>query len=492
MEAMPAGSLVVLAVMLPVAAATLAPLLGARGAQRAIVLGLLPASLAVAAAIAAAVLRTGAAIPVHVGGWAPPLGIAFRADGLSAAFLLTSALVMGATAIFAGRTGLGAAAGTGRAPLAFWTLLPALWAGVNLAFVANDLFSVFIALELLTFGAIPLVCLDGSRETLAAALRYLMFALLGSVLWLLGVALLHGTYGVLDLVLLRGAVWPDAATILAAVLMTVGLLAKAALFPLHLWLPAAHAGAPAAVSAVLSALVVKAAFFLLVRLWFGTLPALLTPALAGLLAALGAAAILVGGVMALRQARLKLLVAYSTVAQLGYLLLMWPLVLATGPEGAGAWLGGVLQAVSHALAKAAMFLAAGLIAAALGDDRVAALGPAGRAVPLSVLAFALAGLSLMGIPPSGGFTAKWLLLGAAIETGQWWWALVVVGGGLLTGGYLYRVLSAAIGGEGGPAAAVPLAPQAVALGLAVLSVGLGMLPLYSFGLVQVGRPGMAP
>ena len=110
MEATPAGSsLVVLAVMLPVAAATLAPLLGARGAQRAIVLGLLPASLAVAAAIAAAVLRTGAAIPVHVGGWAPPLGIAFRADGLSAAFLLTSALVMGATAIFAGRTGLGAA-----------------------------------------------------------------------------------------------------------------------------------------------------------------------------------------------------------------------------------------------------------------------------------------------------------------------------------------------------------------------------------------------
>jgi formate hydrogenlyase subunit 3/multisubunit Na+/H+ antiporter MnhD subunit len=166
---------------------------------------------------------------------------------------------------------------------------------------------------------------------------------------------------------------------------------------------------------------------------------------------------------------------------------MFPLELAGGPDGAGAWLGGVLQATSHAVAKAAMFMAAGLIAAALGHDRLAELGPAARAAPLAVLAFALSGLSLMGIPPSGGFTAKWLLLGASIATGQWWWALAVVGGGVLTGGYLYRVLSSALGGEAGPAMAVAWRPQAVALGLALVSVVLGLLPLYAFGLVQVGR-----
>ena len=107
--------------------------------------------------------------------------------------------------------------------------------------------------------------------------------------------------------------------------MTVGLLAKTALFPLHLWLPPAHAGAPAPASAVLSALVVKGSFILVVRLWFDVMPGVLSHAAAQVLAALGAAAILFGSVLALRQARLKMLVAYSTVAQLGYLFLMFPL-----------------------------------------------------------------------------------------------------------------------------------------------------------------------
>jgi multicomponent Na+:H+ antiporter subunit D len=460
------GVLVVLAVMAPIAAAALAPLLGARATRRLLLWWLLPGSLALAIAIAATVLRTDAALVVQLGGIAPPLGIAFRADGLSACFLLVSAVVMGGAVLALDPPE------EDRRGRALHALLPALWGGANLAFVAQDLFSVFIALELLTFGAIPLVALDGSRATLEAALRYLLFALLGSVLVLLAVALLYGTSGALDLAMLRP-------TMLAAMLLTVGLLAKTALVPLHAWLPPAHAGAPAVVSAILSALVVKAGFVLLVRLWFGPLAVVMTPALATLLALLGAAAILLGGVLALRQQRLKMLVAYSTVAQLGYLFLVFPLVLAAGQ---GAWLGGMLQAVSHALAKAAMFVAAGSIAYALGHDRVAALAGAPR---LALLAFALAGLSLMGIPPSGGFTAKWLLLGAAIGTGQWWWGLAVVGGGVLTGGYLFRVLTAALRG---PAVAAPLRPQAVALGLALLSILLGLLPLYAFGLVEVGRP----
>ena len=115
--------------------------------------------------------------------------------------------------------------------------------------------------------------------------------------------------------------------------MTAGLLAKTALFPLHLWLPPAHANAPAAASAVLSALVVKASFFLTVRLWFNVLPALCTSCRRALLAALGSAAILLGSVLALRQQRLKLLIAYSTVAQIGYLFLMFPLAATRRTSG---------------------------------------------------------------------------------------------------------------------------------------------------------------
>jgi multicomponent Na+:H+ antiporter subunit D len=492
------GALPLLAVMLPVLAMVLAVPAGARGAER-LTLALLPVGLALAVAIAVTVQVTGAPVIHRLGHWAPPLGIALRADGLAAAMMLTASLVIGAIAIFA-RADFGTAPGAPerREAFAFWPLLLALWAAINLMVVANDLFTLYVGLELLTFAAMPLVCLDGSRATLDAALRYLMFALLGSVLYLLGVALVYGAHGTLDIGLLAQRMRGDVPVLVALALMTVGLLAKTALLPLHLWLPPAHAGAPAAASAVLSALVVKGSFILLLRLWFGAMAPVPLAGAAQILAALGAAAILLGSVAALAQTRLKLLVAYSTVAQIGYLFLMFPL-LAAMPAGsevaAKAWTGGAVQAVSHAFAKAAMFLAAGVMAARFGHDRIADIGGAARVMPVTLLTFALAGLSLMGVPPSGGFAAKWLLLSAAIGAGQWWWALVVLGGGLLTGGYVYRVLAAGL--RAGPKDGLdPAAPcwsrDGVALGLAVVSVVLGFLPLAAFGLVQIGRLDLPP
>jgi multicomponent Na+:H+ antiporter subunit D len=235
---------------------------------------------------------------------------------------------------------------------------------------------------------------------------------------------------------------------------------------------------------------VKASFVLIVRLWLDALPGLATPAAAQVLAALGAAAIVVGSVLALRQARLKMLVAYSTVAQVGYLFLAFPLASAT-QLGSAAWTGGILQAVSHALAKAAMFLAAGIVAKALGHDRIEGFAGLGRVLPKTLFAFGLAGLSLMGIPPSGGFMAKWLLLRAAIDGGQWWWALVILTGGLFTGAYLFRVVARALAATGEPPAlraAIPRGQEALVLALALLSVAIGLLPIASFGLLQIGRP----
>jgi len=482
--------LLVLAVIAPAACVPLALALGERGA-RWLALALAPAGVALAAAITAAVWRRGDALVYVLGGWAPPLGIALRADGLSAAMLLTTAVVIGAAALYA-RADLdpGRGAPESRASFLFWPLLLTTWAGLNAVFVGSDLFHLFVALELLTFGAVPLVCLDGRPATIAAALRYLLFALAGSLLYLLGTGLLYGVYGTLDVVLLAERVRVEPTARIAAALMTAGLLAKVALFPLHLWLPPAHAGAPPAASAVLSALVVKGSFVLIVRLWLDALPGLATPAAAQLLAALGAAAIVFGSVLALRQARLKLLVAYSTVAQVGYLFLAFPLASAT-QLGSAAWTGGILQAVSHAVAKAAMFLSAGLIAKALGHDRIDGLAGVGRALPKTLFAFGLAGLSLMGLPPSGGFMAKWLLLRAAIDGGQWWWALVILAGGMFTGGYVFRVVARALASTGEPPtlrSPVPRHLEALVLALALLSVAIGLLPFASFGLLQIGRP----
>ncbi|HTO47589.1 MAG TPA: proton-conducting transporter membrane subunit, partial [Burkholderiales bacterium] len=336
---------------------------------------------------------------------------------------------------------------------------------------------------LLTFAAVPLVSLDGRAETLRAALRYLLYALLGSVFYLLGAVLLYGAYGTLDIQLLAGMVRPEPATLAAAALMTAGLLAKTALFPLHLWLPPAHAGAPPAASAVLSGLVIKGSWFLVVRLWFDVLPGVITAPSAQLLAALGAGAILVGNVVALRQERLKLLVAYSTVAQIGYLFLMFPLAfdgdVAALARG-GALAGGMLQAISHATAKAAMFMAAGLVYKALGHDRIGEFAGVGRALPVSVLTFALAGLALMGLPPSGAFAAKKLLLDAAGASGQWWWEVVLDVGGLLTASYVVLVLAHALAPAAEPVkphAPVSRLAEVAALALAVCSLALGLAAL---------------
>ena len=475
------GVLLVLALVVPVTAVLLAFVAGGRHAER-IALATMPLGLAITVATAVTLRWTGGPLVYLLGGWTPPLGVALRADGLSVVMMTITAVVISAVGVFA-RADFSTPAGLveARAPFAFWILLLAIWAALNAVFLAVDLFTLYVALELLTFAAVPLVSLDGRAETLQAALRYLLFALLGSVLYLVGTALLYGSYGTLDIVLLSQRVHAEPAVFVAAALMTVGLLAKTALFPLHLWLPPAHAGAPAAASAVLSALVVKGSFFIVVRLWFEVMPGLPGIAATQLLAGLGAAAIVFGSVVALRQERLKLLIAYSTLAQIGYLFLMFPLAFSAGSaqlDSGGALAGGLLQTISHATAKAAMFMSAGLIYAALGHDRIAGLAGIARALPMSVLVFALAGLALIGVPPSGAYLAKELLLQAATDTGQLWWAVAIQAGGILTSSYVVLVLVHALMPADEPVTSrvrLSRIGQAAALALALCSLLLGLV-----------------
>jgi formate hydrogenlyase subunit 3/multisubunit Na+/H+ antiporter MnhD subunit len=480
----PGGLLLVLAVMVPFVGVLAGFALGGRNAQRVAMVTILAGI-----AIAAAAARAGPGLVYLLGGWAPPLGIALHADGLALAMMLAVAVVVLGIGVYA-RADFGTPHGVreARAPLVFWTLLLAIWGSLNLVFVAGDLFTLYVALELLTFAAVPLVSLEGKAETLRAALRYMLYALAGSVFYLLGAVLTYGVYGTLDIALLGERAHADPATVAAAALMTAGLLAKTALFPLHLWLPPAHGGAPPAASAVLSGLVVKGSWFLVVRVWFDAFPGVVTMPSAQLLAGLGAAAIVVANVVALRQERLKLLVAYSTVAQIGYLFLMFPLAFDAGAAEigrGGALTGGLLQAISHATAKAAMFMAAGLVYFALGHDRIAGLAGIGRALPLTVLTFALAGVALMGLPPSGAYVAKKLFFDAAAGSGQWWWERVLDVGGLLTASYVVLVLAHALRRADAPIAPrkpVSRSAELAALALALSSLALGFVADGALGL----------
>jgi formate hydrogenlyase subunit 3/multisubunit Na+/H+ antiporter MnhD subunit len=304
------------------------------------------------------------------------------------------------------------------------------------------------------------------------------------VLYLLGAVLLYGGYGTLDMPLLAGVLQPEPIAFAALALMTAGLLAKTALFPLHIWLPPAHGGAPAAASAVLSALVIKGSWFLVLRLWLDVMPGVASAQAAQLLAGLGAAAIVVGSVVALRQQRLKLLVAYSTVAQIGYLFLLFPLAFDAAGDMAlreVAASAGVLQAVAHATAKAGMFMAAGLVYAHLGHDRIDELAGAARALPVAVAAFLVGGLALMGVVPSGAYLAKKLLLASAEASGQWWWTLVLQGGAAFTAGYVVLIALRVLARPTAPLTGlkpVSRLSQWAALGLAVASLLLSLAAVW--------------
>lgn len=452
--------------LLPLAWATLAFVLGpGRGAWLAI--AGLAAQFALAVDLARKVAAGGVASHV-VGGWGAPLGIDLAADGLSAAMLLLTQGVALPLAIHA-RAYFKAGDPAG---VWFWPLLGFLLAGLNALFVSADLFNLYVTLELVGLAAVGLVAAGGGTQQVAAALRYLFATLLGSGAYLLGVALLYGAYGTVSSATLLPLVTAEAPRLvwIAAGLMVTGLLLKTALFPFHFWLPPAHGGAPAPVSALLSALVVKASFYLILRLWLGPLQALL-PSFAWLLALLGAAAIFWGSWQAIRAVKVKRLIAYSTVAQLGYLFLIFPLLPAPGALQAG-----VMQVFAHGLAKAGMFAAAGVMIKATGQDTVAGLAGAVERLPVTFFAFGLAGMTLMGLPPSSGFLAKWQIIDASLAQGHWVIAVVALAGGLLAAVYVFRVLRQAFLQAPAPdtATAVPRTLEWTAFALAAASVLLGL------------------
>jgi multicomponent Na+:H+ antiporter subunit D len=431
----------------------------------------------------------------RMGGWSAPLGIELHVDGLGMVMLLMTGLVGLFVSIYAASFFRRAERG-GLAEIDyFWPLWLLLWTSLNGLFVSADIFNVYVVLELVTLSAVGLATIAGGTEALRAALRYLLAALTGSMAYLMGVTFLYATFGRLDFAGLGQAATAGPAVALALALMTGGLLIKTALFPLHFWLPAAHGSAPAPVSAVLSGLVVKGSFYILLRLWFEVLAAGLTVAAGQLIGMLGTAGILWGSFQALRQSKLKLLIAHSTVSQIGFLFLIFPLTVTQGGTGRvpwfmDAWTGTIYQVISHGLAKAAMFMAAGVVLEAAGTERLGAMRDIAGQLPLVTFAFGLAGMSLIGLPPSGGFVAKWMLLKAIIASGQWWWLPVVAVGSLLTAGYVFLLLR----NQFLPAAAqkqvlqpVPLVRQLTTLGLALGAVLAGFRVEEPMELLRLGN-----
>ncbi len=414
-----------------------------------------------------------------VGGWGAPLGIELYADGLTLLMLAAAALVAVGVSIY------GASYFKEEQAKLFWPIWLFLLGALNALFLAADVFNLYVTLELMGLAAVALTALEGGRDAISGAMRYMLATLLGSLLYLLGIGLLYHGFGSVDIATLAERVEASPSTWAAIGLISAGLMIKAALFPLHFWLPPAHASASAPVSALLSALVVKAPFYILLRLWLEVFSPL-DPGIDELLGLLGAAAVVWGGLQALRQTKLKLLIAYSTVAQIGYLFMAFPIAAAAGVN---AWFGAVYLVLSHALAKSAMFLAAGNLIHFGKHDRIAYLDRVVQRLPVSAGAFALAAVSIMGLPPTGGFVGKWLMLESAFDQEQWHYIVVIILGTLLAAGYVFKVLGHAFTPARTPHKPrdVPAALEWTALTLAVLTFVLGFLAPSVDTLVGVGN-----
>jgi len=406
------------------------------------------------------------------GGWTAPLGIDLYLDGAAALFLLFTSGMGLAISFYAEAYFPQPLHGRRVRSHLFWPLWFVTWGGIHSLFLTLDLFNIYVTLELISVAGVGLILLAGTPGSIRAALNYQLQALIAGLLYLLGVGLVYNMAGTLDLHLISAELEPGPMKNLGMALMTSGLLIKAALFPMHFWLPRAHADAPAPVSAVLSGLVVTVAFVILSRIWFAGLYRMAPVALPGMLGILGTAAIVWGGLLALRQERLKRILAYSTVSQMGYLFLLFSLTLDDAANRERVWAGAVYIALSHGLAKGAAFLTAGTLQRAEGSDRLGRLQGAAHRHPFAALVLAVASINLMGLPPSTGFIGKWYLLEAALAGGQWLVVAALLGGGLLAAAYLFRVFGALMTPVSAERSVPPCPPRlllpALALALATL------------------------
>lgn len=390
----------------------------------------------IASALGLNLVRTNGPVSYELGGWPPPIGIEYVLDTLSAFMLVIVTFIGLLITIYPARIAFDHVV---RKNVPVYPLTLLLLAGLSGVMLSGDLFHLFVFLEIFAISTYGLVSLGGDRGVFAS-FRYLLFGTVGSGLYLLGVGFLYFMTGTLNMADMA-QILPDMAgspTVLGALgLITVGLALKMALFPLHIWLPDAHSFSPPGVAALLAAVQVKAGAYALFRILFDVFgPAYTGTAglpVAQLLTWFGVAGIIYGSVLATRQADVKRLLAYSTVAQLGYI------GLGIGIGSRLALIGAILHVLNHALMKSALFLVAGGIIQRTGLKEIARFAGLGKRMVPTMSGFAIAALSMVGIPPLAGFWSKFYLVWAAVDEANWVIALVIVSSSMITLVYFLRM-----------------------------------------------------
>jgi len=434
------SNLPALQVVVPLLAAPLCVVLRHERVAYSIALVVSWLALAIAIALLQQVVATGP-ISYELGGWAPPWGIEYKIDAVNAYVLLIVAAIGAVVITYAGPS-IALEIEDGRRYL-FYTCYLLCLTGLLGVTITGDAFNVFVFLEISSLSSYILISLGRDRNALVASYRYLIFGTIGATFYLIGIGLLYQVTGTLNIADLAARIEPLTAsrTVRAAfAFIAVGLAMKAALFPLHIWLPNAYAYAPSVVSAFLAATATKVSIYLLIRVFlsiFGAGFAFGAMKLGLVLLPFAIAAMFVGSLVAIFQPDIKRMLAYSSVAQIGYMVLGIGIGTALGVSA------GMLHLFNHALMKAALFLAMGCVFYRIGSVRLEAMAGLGKRMPWTMGAFVAGGLSLIGVPLTVGFVSKWYLILAALEK-DWWWAVaLILLSSLLAIAYVWRVVETA-------------------------------------------------
>ncbi len=392
-------------------------------------------------AIASALLWitwNGEVIEYHLGGWPGPWGIVYRVDPANAFVLLIVAAISAVIMPYAWRSVRHEIAANRRH--LFYCLYLLCQTGLMGIAITGDAFNVFVFLEISSLSSYTLIALGRHRKALTAAFTYLIMGTIGATFILIGIGMMYmmtGTLNMTDLHDRLQAVSETGPVLAAFAFITVGLALKFALFPLHLWLPNAYAYAPSVVSAFIAATATKVSIYVLLRfaftvfgegLAFTVVPmnwVLLIPAVLAMFA---------GSLVAIFQTDIKRMLAYSSVAQIGYI------VLAISLVSIGGLTAGFLHIFNHALMKAALFCVMGCVFYRLASVRLGDMSGLARDMPITFACFLVGGLSLIGVPLTAGFISKFYLIKATLELDLWWLGALILASSLLAVIYVWRVV----------------------------------------------------
>lgn len=380
-------------------------------------------------------------ISYALGGWSAPLGIELRIDALSALMVLILAISALLVSIYALKSVEKEIPERNHVP--FYTAFLLVLAGLIGISVTADAFNIFVFLEISSLSTYALISMGRDRRALHASYHYLIMGTIGATFILIGIGFMYvmtGTLNIADLAERLPAVADTNAIRAAFAFITIGVGIKAAMLPLHQWLPNAYAYSPSVVSTFLAATATKVAIYVLIRFvlsLYGIEFSLVQMPFDNLLMILGTIGVLGGSVYAIYQSNVKRMLAYSSVAQIGYILLA--IGLATEPGFTAA----LLHMFNHALIKGTLFMALGLIFFRFASTELAEMSGMGKTMPWTMAAFTIGGLSLIGIPGTAGFVSKWYLVIALLDASLWPLALLILVASILTLVYVGKVLEVA-------------------------------------------------